>query len=204
MKIYKPKKWLVAIRILVVFCLVLLVQTISLNFSTIASVSDANSKKSLEVAIMDKNKEELFIKQNSVLTKYIVNAEKGFVPTIENKTYELSEEDFKLLVAVVSAESNKYADDILAVTSVILNRSDAGSDPISVITKRNQFSTYGGGAYLRYYNEDGTLTDNTIKIQEVVMDALNGVRNNNYYSFRSWNSVGYSDKYVVEGGNRFN
>ena len=36
-----------------------------------------------------------------------------------------------------------------------------------------------------------------------VIDGFNGIRNNSYLGFRSWQSTGYSDKYVVSGGNRY-
>ena len=108
-------------------------------------------------------------------------------------------------MAVVSSESNKKLDDIMAVMSVILNRCDrSGKTPVEVITAPGQFSGYLQGYYRNYLNADNTLKSNTTLVQEVVNDALNGVRNNKYYSFRSWNSYYYGENFIVEYGNRFN
>ena len=60
------------------------------------------------------------------------------------------------------------------------------------------------GHYLKYLNEDGSLNMNRVSlVKEVVDDALNGLRNNNYYSFRSNGSVSYSDNQIVYMGNRY-
>ena len=39
--------------------------------------------------------------------------------------------------------------------------------------------------------------------KQAVLDGLNGIRNNNYLGFRAWWVSGYSDKYIVQGGNRY-
>ena len=120
----------------------------------------------------------------------------GFNVTIDNKVYELSDEDFKILAAVVSCEAKKTSkDDILAVMSVILNRTDSSrypNDPVSVVAAPNQFSCYKGLSV-----EPNEL------VASVMRDALNGVRNNKYYGFRSWQTVSYSNNYIVDGGNRY-
>lgn len=41
------------------------------------------------------------------------------------------------------------------------------------------------------------------EVQTAVMDALNGVRNNKYLSFRSKECVSYSDNQITEPGNRY-
>ena len=50
----------------------------------------------------------------------------------------------------------------------------------------------------RYYN---SAKYNYVK--EAVLDGLNGVRNNNYLGFRSWESYGYSNNYIFDHGNRY-
>lgn len=120
----------------------------------------------------------------------------GFNVTIDNKVYELSDEDFKILAAVVSCEAKKTSkDDILAVMSVILNRTDSSrypNDPVSVVSAPNQFSCYKGLS----------IEPNEL-VASVMRDALNGVRNNKYYGFRSWQIVSYSNNYIIDGGNRY-
>ena len=189
MKKYKPKKWFIYTRLFVVFVIIFALGRTTNVVYNVIEASDQNEKKALDLA---------------VLAKYLNLPEKGFNVTNTNKKYELSPADFTLLVAVISSESSKQIDDILAVTSVILNRCDgSGKTPVQIITAPGQFSGYLDGYYLRYLNADGSLTANTALVQEVVTDALNGIRNNSYYSFRSWNSYSYSDNYVSERGNRF-
>lgn len=120
----------------------------------------------------------------------------GFDVTIDNRVYELSDEDFKILAAVVSCEAKKNSrDDILAVMSVILNRADSSrypNNPVSVVAAPYQFSCYKGLS----------IEPNEL-VASVMRDALNGVRNNKYYGFRSWQTVSYSNNYIVDGGNRY-
>ena len=180
-----------------------MVRTTNVVYEVIKT-DNQNESKALDVAVIEDNKEEIYFGENATLAKYLNLPEKGFNVSNQNIKYELSEEDYNLLVAVVSSESNKQRDDILAVMSVILNRCDGtGKNPIEVITAKGQFSGYLLGYYRRYLNGDGSLTPQTVLVQEVVTDALNGIRNNNYYSFRSWNTYGYSDNYISERGNRF-
>lgn len=127
---------------------------------------------------------------------YVSKPAMGFNVTTDNKTYSLSDEDFSVLAAVVSCEANKSSrDDILAVMSVILNRTDSSrypNDPVSVVAAPYQFSCYTGKG----------IKPNEM-VASVMNDALNGVRNNDYYGFRSWQSVSYSDNYIIERGNRY-
>ena len=205
MKKYKPKKWFTYTRLFMVFMIIFaLGRTTNVLYSVVDS-KNQNEKKALDHKVIAENKEDIYYEENPILTKYLNVPEKGFVVTNTNTKYVLSQEDYNLLVAVVSSESNKQKDDIMAVISVILNRCDrSGKTPVEVITAPGQFSGYLDGYYLRYLNADNTLKSNTTLVQEVVNDALNGVRNNNYYSFRSWGSTYYSENYVVEYGNRFN
>lgn len=204
MKKYKPKKWFIYTRLFVVFMIIFALGRTTNVVYDVIEASNQNEKKALDVAIIEENKEDIYYEENPVLAKYLNLPEKGFNVTNTNQKYELSNEDYTLLVAVISSESNKQIDDILAVTSVILNRCDgSGKSPIQVISAPGQFSGYLDGHYRRYLNADGSLTANTALVQEVVTDALNGIRNNNYYSFRSWNSYSYSENYVSLYGNRF-
>jgi len=43
----------------------------------------------------------------------------------------------------------------------------------------------------------------TSLVNQVISDALNGIRNNEYMGFNSWYSYQYSDNYIVERGNRY-
>lgn len=205
MKKYKPKKWFTYTRLFIVFMIIFsLGRTTNVVYNVVNS-KDENENKALDHKVIAENKEDIYYEENPVLTKYLSIPEKGFVVSNNNTKYSLSTDDFNLLVAVVSSESNKKLDDIMAVMSVILNRCDrSGKTPVEVITAPGQFSGYLQGYYRNYLNADNTLKSNTTLVQEVVNDALNGVRNNKYYSFRSWNSYYYGENYIVEYGNRFN
>lgn len=130
-------------------------------------------------------------------TGYITNLSVGFNVTTGNRTYSLTDEEFAILASVVNCEANRSSrDDILGVMSVILNRADSPrypNDPVSVVAAPRQFSCYTGTVN---YNVSDF-------VKSVIRDALNGIRNNNYYGFRSWQSVSYSNNYIVERGNRY-
>ena len=143
--------------------------------------------------------EEVIVPQPVVVvdpTGYITNPSVGFNVTTGNRTYSLTDEEFAILASVVNCEANRSSrDDILGVMSVILNRADSPrypNDPVSVVAAPNQFSCYTGNV--------SPVSDS---VASVVRDALNGIRNNNYYGFRSWQSVSYSNNYIVERGNRY-
>lgn len=150
------------------------------------------------------------------VSKYVSNPALGFVVTDDNPQYQLSDSDFDLVVAVVSAEYEKSRDDALAVISVILNRCDspswsswAGKSPVSQVTKPNQFEVYTIKSYLKYMPGGSQYNSQHYQYaKEAVTDALNGIRNNKYESFRSWSYITssgdyYSYNYIVEGGNRY-
>lgn len=206
MKNRKPRKWFIYARLLIVFVVVFTFGNTAkaVYYSELVSNNNDDQKKVSQAVILD-NKEEIYIEENPVLTKYLSVPEKGFVVTNTNTPYEIPESDYKEFIAIVASESHTNKDDILAVISVILNRADAsGITPLEVLKKPGQFEGYLAGHYLKYFNEDGSLGSTTDLVQEVAKDALSGVRNNNYYSFRSWWMSSYSDNYIAERGNRFN
>ena len=144
-------------------------------------------------------------------SKYINNEAMGFKVTEGNKTFNLSDYEFDVVVAVVSGEFDKTYDDALGVVSVILNRCDnptwknwAGATPYQQVIRAGQFEVYFGGAYLKYMpggSSYGTEKYNIAK--QAVIDGFNGIRNNEYLGFRAWFVTSYSDKYIVYGGNRY-
>ena len=143
--------------------------------------------------------------------KYINNEAMGFVVSEGNKQYDLSDNEFDVVVAVVSTEFDKNLNDALGVVSVILNRCDsdkwvkwAGASPYDQVVMRGQFEVYSSGAYLAYMPSGSKYGSSKYEIaKQAVLDGLNGIRNNNYLGFRAWWISGYSDKYIVSGGNRY-
>lgn len=124
-------------------------------------------------------------------TGYISKPAMGFNVTTGNRTYSLNNGDFSIVAGVVACEAASK-DDALAVMSVILNRADArGLSPVGVVSQ-------GNGSQFSCYLHPGDPS----RFASVVMDALNGVRNNNYHSFNGWYSS-VSDNYIVQNGNRF-
>lgn len=171
----------------------------------------------VETPVVEETKKEEEVKQILTtvdISKYSNYENVGFNVTTENTNYELNENDFNLLVAVVSAETSGHVDDMLGVISVILNRCEPtstwssyynnGNNPIVQITARGQFEVYSNGSYKKYL-PGGSLYEKEKRIlaSEVVKDALNGVRNNSYLGFNAWYNTSYSNNYVTEGGNRF-
>lgn len=213
MKVYKPKKWLTVFRFICLLSVCILINGITFNYEKeIYKTNNKNLTKNVEQKVLEDEKlaEEIKKQEESKIiieenTKYISKEEIGFKVTTNNRIYELSYEDFVLLAAVIASEANRSSeDDVLAVSSVILNRADEnGGNPIDVITARGQFSGYLGGYYQRYIDENGNLINVSDSVIDTIHDALNGTRNNNYFSFNSWSTSGYSENYIVEGGNRY-
>lgn len=205
MKQYKPKKWFTYTRLILVFGVIFLLGRTSNIMYNVITVEDSNEKKTLSENTITENKEEIYTTENPVLTKYISLPEKGFILSVDNKKYELTGLDYDMFVAIVASESRANKDDVLAVMSVILNRSDSsGKTPLQVVTAPGQFTGYLDGHYLKFLYSDGTLNTQSVGVvKEVVDDALNGVRNNNYYSFRSGWVTSFSDNQIAYKGNRF-
>lgn len=142
---------------------------------------------------------------NIDISRYKNNIEEGFEVTAGNLAYKIGQEDFELLCAIVSAESDKSYDDALAVITTILNRCESpnwieshGTDPIAQATAPDQFVVYQHGSYKPYM--DGKAPDTVI---QAVTDALAGVRNHEYLTFRSNSTTDYSDNMITATGNRY-
>ncbi len=141
----------------------------------------------------------------SDISVYTNKPECGFVVTTDNQSYSLSDSDRDLIYSIVAAESDKSYDDSLAVASVILNRCESpawvssfGSNPVAQATARNQFVVYQQGHYRKYMGGNAPDT-----VKRAVDDALNGVRNCDYLSFRSSGTTSYSNNQVTSSGNRY-
>jgi hypothetical protein len=143
--------------------------------------------------------------------KYKTDEAMGFNVSVNNNTYDVSGSDLDLLIAVICVEAGDSIDDALAVISVILNRCDSdkwgnyfGRNPISQITAPNQFEVYFKNMYYSYLPSGKNYNSAKYNyVKEAVLDGLNGVRNNNYLGFRSWESYSYSNNYISNHGNRY-
>lgn len=136
---------------------------------------------------------------------YHNNEAAGFVVTSGHPVYNMNETDYDLICSIVSAESDKSYDDALAVVSTILNRCESpawinshGTNPVRQATAPNQFVVYQHGSYQKYTNGNSPDT-----VKQAVSDAINGLRNHDYLSFRSNGSTGYSDNMITPTGNRY-
>lgn len=135
---------------------------------------------------------------------YKSNQATGFAVTTGNKAYKLNETDYDFLCAVVSAESDRTADDALGVASVILNRCDSkkwssefGPNVRDQLVP-SQFSVLVDKRYLQYLNGKSPAT-----VKTAVSDALNGIRNNEYLSFNGNAVTNYSTNMITSSGNRY-
>ena len=144
-------------------------------------------------------------------SKYKSKESMGFKVTDGNKKYDLTDQEFNVVVAVVAGEFDKTIDDALGVMSVILNRCDSakwskwfGNNPYKQVVGTGQFEVYFAGMYLDYMPGGKYYEKNKYNMAKIaVLDGLNGIRNNSYLGFRASWVTGYSDKYIVAGGNRY-
>lgn len=144
-------------------------------------------------------------KDYQMLGQYSNKPEMGFNVTKGNFKYELTEKDFDMLCAIVASEGNLSYDESLAVVSSILNRCDSsefvslyGKDPIAQITALNQYTSYGNGAYKSFLNGKAPT-----EVINAVKDALNGVRNHNYCSYKANSFTDFSSNMITSSGNRY-
>lgn len=148
---------------------------------------------------------------DELFLKYKTDEAMGFNVSVNNNTYDVTGSDLDLLIAVICVEAGDSIDDALAVISVILNRCDSdkwgnyfGRSPISQVVAPGQFEVYFKNMYYSYLPSGSQYnSDKYNYVKEAVLDGLNGVRNNNYLGFRSWQSYSYSNNYIVAGGNRY-
>ena len=117
----------------------------------------------------------------------------------QHKYLKFIEEPSSNMRIILRAESE------VGILPTILNRCEAnnwvrvyGTDPIEQATAPNQFVVYQEGYYERYIN--GNAPE---KVKIAVQDALAGVRNHNYLSFRSGGTTSYSDNRITDTGNRY-
>ena len=135
MKKYKPKKWFTYTRLVIVFAVVFLLGRTTNVMYDVITVENTNELKSLSQNVISENKEEIYTTENPVLTKYLSLPEKGFILSADNKKYDLYGLDYDKFVAVVASESRANKDDVLAVVSVILNRSDSSGKKGETVLK---------------------------------------------------------------------
>lgn len=140
-----------------------------------------------------------------MLGKYSNNPELGFNVTTGNVQYELTEKDFDLLCSVVASEGNLSYDESLAVATTVLNRCENGDfislygrDPIAQITGIDQFASYGNGEYKAYLNGKAPT-----EVVNAVKDALAGVRNHDYCSYKANSVTDFSNNMITSSGNRY-
>ena len=164
-----------------------------------------------EKVVVDTDENESIPLVSIDASKYKSKESMGFKVTEDNKHYNLTEEEFDVVVAVVAGEYGGDLNDALAVVSVILNRCDskswskwAGSNPYKQVIAAGQFEVYLKDYYLAYMPGGKKYGSTKYEVaKQAVIDGLNGIRNNEYLGFRAWHLTNYSSKYVVAGGNRY-
>jgi len=132
----------------------------------------------------------------------------NFVVTTGNTTYNLSDAEKDTLYGIVAAESDKSYDDALAVISVILNRCESpawsqqyGKNPVAQVKAPYQFEVYQGDGRGMYANYTGGRAPETVTT--AVNDALAGVRNNEFLSFKANWVTSVGNNMITNTGNRY-
>ena len=174
---------------------------------------DAEVMQLLEYDKMLANKVDFVFKYGyDAATDTKVNTD--FVLTKSNKTYEdMSQDDYRLFVAVVAAESNKTFYDAFATATCIVNRTISvdwvnyanglgydGKEIKDQMELPGQFTVYGDGKYVYYLNPDNVPQEVEDACRFV---AFHGWTCHEFTSFLGSNALDYSDNQVVEGGNRY-
>lgn len=129
----------------------------------------------------------------------------AFGITEGNPTYELTDAQMQTFYAVVAAEAAANYDDALGVASVALNIVETekkGKDLFAdVIANKNVFEAYGGSNYNKYMTNPNSIPECIIN---AVDDAIKGgVRNTACNTFRSNESISFSNNMITSDGNRY-
>ena len=101
-------------------------------------------------------------------------------------TWTYSESDIDLLCAITASEDQGSYEGALAVITTACNRTESakwknrGSDPLSQYRSKGQFAGYYEGHYTKWLDENYPSY-----VRKAVEDALNGIRNHSYGSFRA-------------------
>ena len=115
--------------------------------------------------------------------------------------------------AVIRQEAGNNPAEIANVASCIKNRMNSGAwggtNPFQVVTAKSQFSAYagGGGPFKKYTN--GNYFQGDPATLANVDNTINGILTgqipptHSFQSFRSAESVGYSNNQLTPGGNRY-
>ncbi|MBR3254934.1 MAG: G5 domain-containing protein [Clostridia bacterium] len=110
-----------------------------------------------------------------------------------NGTWSYSESDMDLLCAITAQESSSSYAGALAVITTACNRAEVkGTDPLTEYKRPGQFCYSIDNYWVRRLN--GNYSDD---VRQAVIDALNGTRNHEYFSFRA---AGYHSGELI-GGN---
>jgi len=180
------------------------------------------------------------------LNKYAENKAGGFYLWISSKRYTLrdfensvwrkkygytAEQALEAFIGCVIAESDKTIDDVLAITSVILNRCESsswgphyqnGTNPFDQLWAKNgaQFSviTERKNGHRRYENYMPSVVGNKAysnvaaykrntyeELRNAVIEALEGgLRNNDYTGFRANGYEGWDNlRHITPNGNKY-
>jgi hypothetical protein len=182
------------------------VQVSFINQKGYISKQYVNIELSYKYAISVKEEGEL---QKAAASAKLTQAATSLTTTYGSKT-SINEADMRLLVCLVFCESGSepYAGK-LAVANVVLNRYHSSRFPNTikgVIYQSGQFSPTWNGMLnkrLALYDRGGFTAKNHLESIQAVKDALAGVRNHKYLSFRSNGTVSYSDNMISPTGNRY-
>lgn len=127
------------------------------------------------------------------VTSRALDTGRSSVVSTGNGTWSYSEEDMDLLCAITAQECSSSYAGALAVITTACNRAEArDTDPLTEYKRPGQFCYSIDSYWVRRLN--GNYSD---EVRQAVVDALNGTRNHEYFSFRA---AGYHSGELI-GGN---
>lgn len=127
------------------------------------------------------------------VTSRAMDTGRSSVVSTGNGTWSYSESDMDLLCAITAQECSSSYTGALAVITTACNRAEVkGTDPLTEYKRPGQFCYSIDSYWVRRLN--GNYSD---EVRQAVIDALNGTRNHEYFSFRA---AGYHSGELI-GGN---
>lgn len=169
-------------------------------------IQDVN-KEDITSNIASKTKQEMtnqILEDNNISIATSNEVLENNENTSSHQVYNVSQDEFNKLVALVYGEDGGSYDGALAVMSTILNRAESskwsylGTTPIAQATASGQFAAWNDSRTKQCLKDPNIAPD---YVKQAVTDALNGSRNHNYTLFRANN--GHGREQIGEDGNYY-
>ena len=143
--------------------------------------NDIEIEKTVISEVVVKEPVDKIIQVQKITSRAAVETTRSTAVSTGNGSWSYSDSDFDLLCAITAQESSANYTGALAVITTACNRAESrGTDPLTEYKRPGQFCYTIDNYWRRRLNGNYESF-----VSQAVSDALNGVRNHSYFSFRA-------------------